>query len=68
MLTAFNEILRDDQYKRISVLVFACFLSGCNTLMTPSTVTHQPYTLRPRNRVVCQRNPMAQFFNRSIPR
>ena len=47
MLTAFNEIIRNDQYQRISVLVFACFLSGCNTLMTPSTVTHQPYTLRP---------------------
>jgi len=47
MLTVFNEIIRNDQYQRISVLVFACFLSGCNTLMTPSTVTHQPYTLRP---------------------
>ena len=67
MLTAFNEILRDDQYKRISVLVFACFLSGCNTLMTPSTVTHQPYTLRPPQPSGVPAQPNGAIF-RSIPR
>lgn len=57
------------QYSRIYTLLFACFMTGCNTLMTPSTVTHQPYTLRPpqQSAVAAQPNgAIAQSINSTV--
>lgn len=58
-----------NQYRWIYALLFACFITGCNTLMTPSTVTYQPYTLRPPQQSAIAAQPngaIAQSINSTI--
>nr|WP_244073680.1 flagellar basal body L-ring protein FlgH [Nitrosomonas sp. PY1] len=58
-----------NQCRWIYASVFACFMTGCNTLMTPSTVTYQPYTLRPPQQSALAAQPngaIAQSINSTI--